>query len=398
MTIPKAKAQPSAAVAVQVGSDGASQSVVSPTAVSAPAPTPTAANPLPIDCGDAEVDSWMTASPALRKACALYSECPTMCRIAMPNAPSPHSSIMKPICASVEYAREPLIVVCVSMTIEPKIAVAAPTAISAVMAIGWSTIRSAKRRIRNPPELIIPAWSSAETGVGVSITSGTQAWNGIWADLRKCGGHQQPDGDVHTGRHRRLTLCCGGDRRDVRRAECLGQQHRGAQETDVGQPRSDHLLATGDHRPRSIREEDQQPVQREARGHPGDDQLREVPGQHQQHHRRQREAERSREVSLPPIARQVAARVSHHHQAHERDEREHRRAQPIEPQREPDAFDAQGGARAPSPEEHGGAGEHCDREAGRCGDLGGALDCPRGIAMYPRSDEDQDEPQRGEER
>ena len=32
---------------------------------------------------------------------------------------------------------------------------------------------------------MVAAWISAETGVGPSIASGSQVWNGTWADLAK---------------------------------------------------------------------------------------------------------------------------------------------------------------------------------------------------------------------
>ena len=101
-----------------------------------------------------------------------------MCSNAAGNAPSPHSSIMNPICATVECASETLMEVCVSMTTEPNNAVNPPMIASASSAGNESAMKSAKRRIRKPPALMIPACSSAETGVGVSITSISQPWNG----------------------------------------------------------------------------------------------------------------------------------------------------------------------------------------------------------------------------
>lgn len=40
-----------------------------------------------------------------------------------------------------------------------------------------------RRMIRIPPALMIPACIRADTGVGVSIVSGNQLWNGNCADL-----------------------------------------------------------------------------------------------------------------------------------------------------------------------------------------------------------------------
>src|SRR5580765_3028527 len=38
-------------------------------------------------------------------------------------------------------------------------------------------------RTKVPAATMVAAWMSAEAGVGPSIASGSQSWNGIWADL-----------------------------------------------------------------------------------------------------------------------------------------------------------------------------------------------------------------------
>jgi hypothetical protein len=39
------------------------------------------------------------------------------------------------------------------------------------------------QQVHTPAVTIVAAWINAETGVGPSIASGNQTWNGNWADL-----------------------------------------------------------------------------------------------------------------------------------------------------------------------------------------------------------------------
>ena len=94
--------------------------------------------------------------------------------MASEKAPRPHCNIMNPIWAMVEYASERFTFVCVSMMTEAKSAVKAPTSARVFSAAG-SLIRTGERRTtRNPPALMMPACMSADTGVGVSMVSGSQ--------------------------------------------------------------------------------------------------------------------------------------------------------------------------------------------------------------------------------
>ena len=90
---------------------------------------------------------------------------------------------MNPIWATVEKASARLTLAWVSMTNEANSAVNAPAAASKVRAEGVSTTSGLSRRIRKPPALMMPACINAETGVGVSIVSGSQLWNGNCADF-----------------------------------------------------------------------------------------------------------------------------------------------------------------------------------------------------------------------
>ena len=106
-----------------------------------------------------------------------------MCSSASGNSASPHSSSMKPICATVDQASEVFTVGWVSITRPPNSAVKPPTIATSASTPGASSITSAKRTSRKPPALMTPACRSADTGVGVSMTSISQPWVGNCADF-----------------------------------------------------------------------------------------------------------------------------------------------------------------------------------------------------------------------
>ena len=125
-----------------------------------------------------------TAVPDARKACALYSEWATICSSASGNSASPHCRIMNPICATVDHASEVFTADWVSITSPPNSAVNPPIITRSARTPGASSITSAKRISRKPPALMTPAWSRADTGVGVSMTSVSQPCIGNCADFR----------------------------------------------------------------------------------------------------------------------------------------------------------------------------------------------------------------------
>ncbi len=122
-----------------------------------------------------------TVLPEVRNACALYRECASRCSSASGQAPSPHCISMKPICAIVDHASMPFTVVWVVMTSAASTAVVVPMATSMVCAGTASDISGASRMSTKPPMFTTPAWSSADTGVGASITCASQPWNGSCA-------------------------------------------------------------------------------------------------------------------------------------------------------------------------------------------------------------------------
>src|SRR5258708_29080303 len=65
-----------------------------------------------------------------------------------------------------------------------KSAVMAPTSATIFCASGTDEYNGAERVMRYTPAVtIVAAWIKAETGVGPSIASGNQTYNGNWADL-----------------------------------------------------------------------------------------------------------------------------------------------------------------------------------------------------------------------
>ena len=111
-----------------------------------------------------------TISDAPKNAWALYSECPTKCRAAKVYKPRPHSSSMKPICATVDQASRTLMLMRVSITIPANTAVASPKITNNNRAIVAFSSMTQKRINTKHPKLITPACSKADTGVGASMT------------------------------------------------------------------------------------------------------------------------------------------------------------------------------------------------------------------------------------
>ena len=101
-----------------------------------------------------------------------------MCKSASGQRPSPHCRSMKPICATVDQASAVLTALWVSMTVAPNSAVKPPTMTRAAIAPGLALTSGASLMSNTPPELMIPAWRNAETGVGASMTSVTQPCSG----------------------------------------------------------------------------------------------------------------------------------------------------------------------------------------------------------------------------
>ena len=77
-----------------------------------------------------------------------------------------------------------LISVCTSATDAANSAVAAPTTVTTVCAVGLaSNIGDSRHTMNTPAVTMVAAWISAETGVGPSIASGSQVCSPNCADL-----------------------------------------------------------------------------------------------------------------------------------------------------------------------------------------------------------------------
>ena len=65
----------------------------------------------------------------------------------------------------------------------PTIVTVATTASAASATGAASSSACSRARTTTPAATMVAAWMSAETGVGPSMASGSQPWNGNWADL-----------------------------------------------------------------------------------------------------------------------------------------------------------------------------------------------------------------------
>src|SRR5207245_4601349 len=73
---------------------------------------------------------------------------------------------------------------CARPIVAAKIAVAAPTSATTIIATGESRNSTFERTTTYTPAVtIVAAWMSAETGVGPAIASGSQTYRGICADF-----------------------------------------------------------------------------------------------------------------------------------------------------------------------------------------------------------------------
>ena len=134
----------------------------------------------------------------------------------------------------------------------------------------------------------------------------------------------------------RAVSCRGLDGGDLAGPVGHRQQPRGCDQGHVSHPGRDELLCRGAPGGDPIRIEQQQPVQEQAGGHPGEGELEQVAGQDQQQHRRQGQAQPSGEGPLPGLAIQIGRGIAHHHPADERHEEGHDRTDRVDAERKAD--------------------------------------------------------------
>src|SRR5205814_6575209 len=98
--------------------------------------------------------------------------------------PRPTARNMYPIWLTVDQASTRLMSSLAQPMTQPISRVTAPTATTTLCAVGLASKIGWDRAMRYTPAVtIVAAWMSADTGVGPSIASGSQACNGNWPDF-----------------------------------------------------------------------------------------------------------------------------------------------------------------------------------------------------------------------
>ena len=157
---------------------------------------------------------------------------------------------------------------------------------------------------------MVAAWIRAETGVGPSIASGSQVWNGTWADLA----------NAPTSSSRQMATitpwlvwkCSGAVLKIPSRSKVPSS--RKMKRAAITIPMSPITLITKAFMPALVAvvapvPEADQRVGGEADEGPADDQQDQVAGQDQQQHREDEEVEVGEEAVEAPVRGQVADRV-----------------------------------------------------------------------------------------
>ena len=232
------------------------------------------------------------------------------------NSASPHCIIMKPICATVDQASEVLTAGWVSMTSPPNSAVNPPTITSTASMPGASSMTSAKRISTKPPALMTPAWSSADTGVGASITSVSQPCSGNCADFSIAATANRHAATTAAGPPSPMCAAAAIVAMSVVR---YPMTRNAAAAISAASParRGHEFLARGALRRDATGVEEQQAVKTQAGRHPRRDELDDVAGDDKQHDHRQRCAEPGHEHALPRLAGQINQRIADHDPTHE---------------------------------------------------------------------------------
>ena len=201
-----------------------------------------------------------------------------------------------------------------------------------------SAMTGANRSTRKPPALMMPAWRSAETGVGVSITSRSQPCSGNCADFSIAAQRQKKRGGID---RRRAARGRGGKYgRIVQSAERVIQARHRPDQAEVAESAREKFLARGEHRRLPFGIEEEQAMQADAGGDPGERELEEIARDDEGQNRRQRQAKPLDETLLTGIAAEIVAAVGDNDRADERDEGEHRGAEHVQIDGEADARDS----------------------------------------------------------
>ena len=143
----------------------------------------------------------------------------------------------------------------------------------------------------------------------------------------------------------------------------------------------DELLARRALRRDPIGVEQQKPMQKQAGGNPGENQLDEIARGDEQQHRRERHAEPAGEGTLLRLAVQIGPGVANDHPADEGDQKQHRGADGVQPDRQSDPVKPDHGTAAGSEKDQPGRrDESCEQRQkgggfGRFGEVFGATSC-----------------------
>ena len=122
--------------------------------------------------------------PAARNRVDLKAACAARWKAAAPGPPSPRATIISPSCEQVDQASTRFRSASAVAMRPAASAVAAPTQKRVSSATGDAAKTGYRRSTRNTPAATIVAeCSRAETGVGPTIASGSQAESGSWALL-----------------------------------------------------------------------------------------------------------------------------------------------------------------------------------------------------------------------
>ena len=141
--------------------------------------------------------------------------------------------------------------------------------------------------------LTTPACSSADTGVGASITASIQPWNGVCADLSSTPRSHEDRGHVKRGRQAAAVSHEVVDDIDPQRAELSADEHDRRHEARVGEPGQQELLVRHDDRLPAHAKEREQLVEADIGREPRQHEHREVIRRDQHDRRSDRQQERA---------------------------------------------------------------------------------------------------------
>ena len=228
-----------------------------------------------------------------------------------------------------------------------------------------------------PAATIVAAWMRALAGVGPSMASASQSWNGTWADLPRT---PMMTSVTRTPRRTPSGVSDQVARTSDRREDRPGREADHAQdEPDVGEPGHEEGLVRGAARGVLARPVADEEVGAPAHDLPADDGEHEVAGVHDEEHRGGEERDGRGEDRVAVVGLEVPGRVDLHAKGDERDDGRHgparRVGEQLERHLQPTGFEG-------GPEGHERGGPGC-RPAHRCEQEGQGRGADRDAAGDP---------------